>query len=139
LSNCEQLLPGVALKFDGMEESIAAWEDEGGSPARIAQIVMTGTVNQIAWAEQIKIQVNGEFDRVRRVLESAASKQSAKDRVGTEAIIAILEEKRAEVMARGQAGYFVHDWQELRGQVRELIVADSHYKAIKSSKRVAAK
>ena len=114
-----------------MEESIAAWEDEGGSPARSAQIVMTGTANQIACAKQIKIQVNGEFDRVRRVLESVACKQSAKDRGDTEAMIAILEERRAEVMAHEQAGYFIHDWQELRGQVRELIVGDSRYKAIK--------
>ena len=92
---------------------------------------MNGTVNQIAWAEQIKIQVNGEFDRVRRALEEAAGKQSAKDRTDTEAMIAILEEKRAEVMAREEAGYFIHDWQELRSQVRELLVGDSRYKAIK--------
>jgi len=123
--------PELLAKFDGMEESIAAWEDEGGSAARSAQI-MTGTVNQIGWAEQIKIKVNAEFDRVRKVLESAASKQSAKDRVDTEAMIAILEDKRAEVMAREQAGYFIHDWQELRDQVSQMIVGDSRYKVIRS-------
>jgi len=48
-----------------------------------------------------------------------------------QAMISILEEKRAEVMAREDAGYFIHDWQELRSQVRELIVGDSRYKAIK--------
>lgn len=47
-------------------------------------------------------------------------------------MIAILEDKRAEVMANEQAGYFIHDWQELRDQVRELIVGDHSYKAIKS-------
>ena len=46
-------------------------------------------------------------------------------------MIAILEDKRTGVMANEQAGYFIHDWQELRGQVRELIVGDSRYKAIK--------
>ena len=46
-------------------------------------------------------------------------------------MITILEDKRAEVMANKQAGYFIHDWQELRGQVRQLIVGDSRYKAIK--------
>jgi len=107
-----------------MEESIAAWEDESGSAARSAQI-MTGTVNQIGWAEQINVKVNAEFDRVRKVLESAASKQSAKDRVDTEAMIAILEDKRAEVMAHEQAGYFIHDCQELRDQVSQMIVGDS--------------
>ena len=123
--------PELLAKFDGMEESIAAWEDESGSAARSAQI-MTGTVNQIGWAEQINVKVNAEFDRVRKVLESAASKQSAKDRVDTEAMIAILEDKRAEVMAREQAGYFIHDWQELRDQVSQMIVGDSRYKVIRS-------
>ena len=113
------------------EEPIAAWEDEGGSPARSVQIAMTGTVNQIGWAEQIKIQVDAEFDRVRGALESAASKQSGQRKTDTLAMIAILEDRRAEVMANERAGYFVHDWQELRGQVRELIIADSRYKAIK--------
>jgi hypothetical protein len=115
-----------------MENAIGVWEDDGGSPAQSQAIPMTGTVNQIAWAEQIKPQVNTEFDRVRRVLESAARKQSAKDRSDTEVMIAILEEKRSEVMSHEEAGYFIHDWQELRGQVRELIIGDSRYKAIKS-------
>ena len=110
-----------------MEEPIATWEDDGGSPARS----VTGTVNQIGWAEQIKIQVDAEFDRVRAALEAKASKQSGQRRADTLAMIAILEDKRAEVMANEHAGYFVHDWQELRGQVRELIVGDSRYKAIK--------
>ena len=73
---------------------------------------MIGTANQIAWAEQIRVQVSAEFDRVRKALESAAEKQSGKRRADTEAMIAILEEKRAEVMAREEAGYFIHDWQE---------------------------
>jgi hypothetical protein len=93
---------------------------------------MTGTVNQIAWAEQIKIQVDAEFDRVCAALESAATKQSGQRKADTLVMIAILEDHRAEVMANEQAGYFIHDWQEIRGQVRELIVADSRYKAIRS-------
>jgi hypothetical protein len=93
---------------------------------------MTGTVNQIAWAVQIKTQVDAEFDRVRHVLELAARKQSAKDHFETDTLIAILEDKRAEVMAREEAGYFIHDWQEFRNQVSQMIVEDSRYKAIKS-------
>ena len=58
---------------------------------------MTGTFNQIAWAKQIKTQVNAEFDRVANALRSAATKQSSQDRIATQAIIEILEEKRAEV------------------------------------------
>ena len=92
---------------------------------------MTGTVNQIAWAKQIKTQANAEFDRVANALKSAATKQSSQERVVTQAIIEILEEKRAEVLANEQAGYFIHDWQELRDQVRRMIVEDYRYKAIK--------
>ena len=46
-------------------------------------------------------------------------------------MIAILEDKRAEVMANDRAGYFIHDWQELRGQVRELIAEDPRYRRSK--------
>lgn len=92
---------------------------------------LTGTVNQIAWAEQIKAQVNAEFDRVRRALESVALRQTAEDRADTYVIIEILEEKRIEVMANEQAGYFIHDWPEMRDQVRKMILADPRYKSIK--------
>lgn len=92
---------------------------------------MTGTTNQIAWAEQIRSQVNAEFDRVRNALELAARRQTAKDQGNTQVIIGILEDKRAEVMSNGQAGYFIHDWQELRDQVRQMIMADSRYKALR--------
>lgn len=95
---------------------------------------MTGTVNQIEWAVQIKERVRAEFDRVAKALQSVAGEQAEQDRVDTRAIIAILEEKRAEVMARTQAGYFIHDWQELSDQVRRMIVRDPRYLAIKSSK-----
>ena len=49
----------------------------------------------------------------------------------TQAIIAIVEEKRTEVMEHQEAGYFIHDWQELRDQVRQMIMKDDRYKAIK--------
>jgi len=93
---------------------------------------MIGTINQIAWAEQIKAQVDSEFDRVRTVLESAAAKRLPEDRIDIQAIIQILEEKRAEVMGNEQAGYFIHDWQELRDQVRRLIAADPRYKSMRA-------
>jgi hypothetical protein len=34
---------------------------------------MSGTVNQIEWAKQIKPQVSAEFDRVKTALEAAAA------------------------------------------------------------------
>ena len=76
-----------------------------------------------------------EFDRVITALEAAATMQSAHDRVDTQAMIAILEEKRAEVMEHQEAGYFIQDWQELRDQVRQMIMTDDRYKAIKTRKQ----
>src|SRR3990172_1222151 len=120
-----------------MEEALEAWEDEGGAAHSIpvaAKHEMTGTINQVDWAEQIKTQVNAEFDRVARALELAASKRAGQDRADIRLMIAILEDKRAEVLANDRAGYFIHDWQELRGQVRELIAADPRYHTIKASR-----
>ena len=117
-----------------MKESISVWEDEGGSLNETPAKELTGTINQIEWAKQIKTQVNAEFDRVKAALEAAAAKQSGPDRLDTHAVIAILEDKRAEVMGRQEAGYFIHDWQELRDQVRQMIMKDDRYKAIKPDK-----
>jgi hypothetical protein len=117
-----------------MKERISVWEGEGGSLNETPEKALTGTVNQIEWAKQIRTQVNAEFDRVTKALESAATKQSGQDGMDTQAIIAIVEEKRTEVMGHQEAGYFIHDWQELRDQVRQMIMKDDRYKAIKTGK-----
>ena len=113
-----------------IEDSLTVWEGEGGSLNEAFAISLTGTVNQIEWAERIRTLVNGEFDRIARVLEVAALRQPEQVRSDTRAVIAILEDKRAEVMANQTAGYFIHDWQELRDQVRQMILDDARYKAI---------
>jgi hypothetical protein len=95
---------------------------------------MTGTTSQIEWAEQIKPQVNSEFDRVAKAFQSAASNQTEQVRMDTWAIIAILEEKRVEVMGKDQAGYFIRDWRELNGQVRQMIAEDPRYREIKDQR-----
>ena len=127
---CVIMLP-IVVKSQ-MAEAIDVWEDEGGSAPRKAEHRMTGTVNQIDWAEQIRVKVDAEFDRVRKALESVASRQSAGNGAYLQAIVRILEDKREEVMGNEQAGYFIHDWQELKDQVRRLIGADPRYKAIKA-------
>ena len=95
---------------------------------------MTGTSNQIDWAEQIKARVAAEFDRVAAALEAVAVNQGEQGRMSARAAIEILEDKRAEVMARDEAGYFIVEWQELRDQVRRLIAQDSRYQAIQALK-----
>lgn len=93
--------------------------------------VLLGSASQIEWAESIRARVNEEFDRVAAAFRSVAERQDAGKRNDTEAILAILEDKRAEVLKRDQAGYFIHDWQEIRDQVRQMISQDPRYQAIK--------
>jgi hypothetical protein len=135
-----------------IQEAIGTWEGEGGGLRQTAQeaIVpefefvralafaapkkMIGTANQVDWAEWIKRQVNGEFGRVSKALKSAACQQAEQKRMETLSLIAILEEKWAEVMAKDHAGYFIHEWQELRDQVRQMIIQDSRYQAIRANR-----
>lgn len=116
-----------------MEDPIAAWEGEGGLASSVSAGHMIGTPLQIAWAIQIKSQVEAEFDRVRKVLEYAAAKRSPENLADIQAIIRILEDKRAEVLENEQAGYFIHDWQEPRDLVSRMVVLDPRYEAIKAS------
>ena len=114
-----------------------AWENEGGSAPALssaADAVLTGTASQVEWAERIKRQVNAEFDRVAATFRSVASKQTNGKRADTESIIAILEDQRSDVMGKGCAGYFIHDWQEIGDQVRQMIFRDPRYQAIKNNR-----
>ena len=100
---------------------------------------MQGTPSQIEWAEQIKPRVQAEFDRVLRAFKATASNQAEPDRMDTWAVIAILEQKRAEVMAEDHAGYFIRNWQELKDKVRQMISQDSRYKAIKTNRELRSR
>ena len=107
--------------------------DPGGMP------LLSGTPNQIEWAERIRERVHDEFDRVAATFHAVAAKQDAAARADTEAIISILEEKRKEVMRRDQAGYFIHDWQEITDQVRQLIFHDTGYAPIRERQEARRK
>jgi uncharacterized protein with von Willebrand factor type A (vWA) domain len=127
-------------------DALGEWESEGGAPApsepgfslapptTAATKALTGTVNQIDWAQQIKERVSQDFDRVANAMKSVAAKQVERDRSDTQALIGILEEKRTEVMANDRAGYFIHDWQEPGDQVRQMIVKDPRYETIRTSR-----
>lgn len=119
------------------------WKNEGGVPAQSeagscqaartdVTSTLRGTDNQIDWAEQIRKRVGQDFDRVANAMKSVASRQVERDRTDTLALIAILQEKRTEVMSRAQAGYFIHDWQEPGNQVRQMIIKDPRYDTIKA-------
>jgi hypothetical protein len=82
---------------------------------------MTGTPNQISWAEMIKVRVAVEFDRVAAIL----TERSRMD------LVEILNEHRRTVLANESAGYFIREWGEMTGQVSRMIVADPRYNALK--------
>jgi hypothetical protein len=104
-----------------MTGDIEALEGAGGAasqPHRPSADSMSGTTSQVERAERIKRQVNAECDRVAASFRSIAGKQGNGKRADTEAIMAILEDKRSEVMTSEQAGYFIRDWQQIGDQVR---------------------
>jgi hypothetical protein len=115
---------------------MAVWEGEGGAllPA-LPQVQLIGTQNQVAWAEQIRATVNAEFDRVASALEAKGGARAEHQRSDALAMIGILEEKRGEVMAKKDAGYFIREWQELSDQVRLTIINDPRFKAITANRR----
>ncbi len=88
---------------------------------------MTGTASQIEWAELIRPRVAAEFDRVAHAIAG---------RAGADEVLAILAEKRAEVLAREEAGYFIKEWQELKDQVRQLLAKDSRFTALKAKQQI---
>jgi hypothetical protein len=112
---------------------LEVWESEGGAPERPActESSLRGTDNQVEWALRIRHQIHQEFDRVAAAFRVVAHRQMGRRRVETVAIIAILEEKRLEVMCNVEAGYFIRGWQEIGDQVRQLLFADARYQEIK--------
>jgi len=101
----------------------------------IDEISLTGTPSQIEWAEQIRLTVATEFDRVANAFREQMNRQigpyQEEAQADTRAVIAILEEKRTETMSNTQAGYFIRDWQELSDQVRQMIWKDPRYREIR--------
>ena len=115
-----------------MVTELGAWEDDGGAcaPAR----TLNGTIAQVEWAERIRMRVGAEFDRVAAAFDAVAQKQHPAMRASTKAVIAILEDARAAVMRNQAAGYFIHEWQDINDQVRQMIFSDPRYQALKSSR-----
>src|SRR5437016_1552170 len=117
-----------------MTTDIATWEDERGAVRRVPgrrPILLTGTPSQVEWAEGLRRRVSAEFDRVAASFRSVAARHSGAKRADTEAILDVLESKRADVMDREHAGYFIHEWPEPGDRVRQMIAADARFQAIR--------
>ena len=125
-----------------LSKAIQSWEAEGGASAPLAHMrrpALKGSVAQVHWAEEIRRRVDAEFDRVTAVFTSIAERQhDPARRSDTYAIIAIVQQKRDEVLARDQAGYFIHDWQEINDQVRQMIFRDERFDALRKTRPARA-
>lgn len=95
------------------------------------KVKLTGTPNQVEWAEQIRRTVEEEFDRVAQVLHAHLSVQTGQKHAEMCVIMTVLEEKRAETMSIEVASYFIREWRELSDQVRQMIAKDLRYQAIR--------
>jgi chaperonin GroES len=98
---------------------------------RGCELPLSGSASQVAWAERIRRRVDEDFDRVASALRAVAAKQSKSDRVDTEEILNILQEKRLNVMGNSRAGYFICDWQEITDQISRMLARDERIQAIK--------
>ena len=99
-----------------------------------ADLPLTGTVNQIEWAGRIRSSVVGEFERVAKALSEAAGHRAGDKAANARLALAILADKRVEVMANERAGYFIREWQESDAKVRQMITRDPRYEAIRASR-----
>jgi hypothetical protein len=98
------------------------------------ETTLTGTPNQIEWAEQIRLTVAQEFDRVAKVFEAQVRIQTGQQEAETRTILAVLEQKRAETMSIPSAGYFIRVWRDLNDQVRQMIAEDPRYQLIRAQR-----
>jgi len=106
-------------------------------PLDIPDNELTGTPGQLDWAKLIRPRVAAEFDRVAAAFHAVAATQTGVRRADTLAVIAILQEKRVEVLAHRAAGYYIRDWRELNDQVRRIIADDPAYQAIQTGRKRA--
>src|SRR5688572_23334010 len=92
-----------------------------------ADLPLTGTVHQIEWAGRIRSGVMAEFKRVAEALSEAAGHRAGDKGTNARLALAILVDKRVEVMANDRAGYFIREWQESDAKVRQMITRDPRY------------
>ena len=95
---------------------------------------MTGGGLQVEVAERIKVRAGADFDRFTAAFEVLSNTQNEPERGETLAIVAIVKELRAQVMANDDAGFFIRGWQDLGDQVRTMVLKDPRVKAIQAQR-----
>lgn len=118
-------------------EELESWEGDSELATIPGEATpeLSGVQNNLEWAEQIKLRVNAEFDRVAVAIHASAERRNEERRMETLVLMSILESKRTEVMSRQDAGYFIHDWQQIVHQVSTMIRSDARYLAMRKKRR----
>jgi len=126
---------GLFVEFAVELDAVFATDDSVDcGAARVVEVA--GAASQIEWAEQFRPRVVAEFERVAKALRAGEGARTAADRTYMEGVLGILEEKRAEVLAREEAGYYIREWQELGDQVRRMIGRDARFQELLAARRV---
>jgi hypothetical protein len=95
---------------------------------------MNAAPNHPERTADLKARINAEFDRVARSFHAAAQQQSGRERQDTVALLEILEEHRAAVLANTDLDYFLDNWSNPQDQVRRLLAADPRAAAIRAAR-----
>ena len=95
---------------------------------------MNAAPNHPARTADLRARVNAEFDRVAQSFHAAAQHQSSHERQDTVALLEILEEHRAAVLANTDLGYFLENWTNPHDQVLRLLAADPRVAALRAAR-----
>lgn len=95
---------------------------------------MNAAPNHPERTADLKARVNAEFDRVAQSFHAAAQHQSGRERQDTAALLEILEEHRAAVLANTDLGYFLDNWSNPHEQVRRLLATDPRVVALRAAR-----
>jgi len=74
-----------------------------------------------------------------KAFETVSNKQDDAGKADTQAIIAIVEEIRSTVLSsnsNNDAGYYIRVWQDIRDQLRHMVLRDPSYQAIRANRAI---
>jgi hypothetical protein len=85
---------------------------------------LTGQPGQIAWALQIRSQIEQTFGRISAAVSAGTNRYKALEPLETELLLKAVEEHRSRVMGTTDAQYFTDQWQDPLERAQRLIHAD---------------
>ncbi len=91
---------------------------------------LTGDSSQVAWAFQIRRQVDQSFDRISVAVASGTNRYKALTPEETAVLLAVVAEHRGDVLGKCSAQYFLEHWQDPVDRAQRLIHTDPRWLAL---------